>query len=622
MPNPQNFNYLSRDYESLKRDLSSYIKVFYPNQYNDFSEGSPGMMLMELVAYVGDILSHHTDQSFKELFLTSAKTRKSVINLAENLGYNPRGRTGSVTLLDVSITIPTLGDSPDERYMLTLESGFRARSESGIYFEVLEDIDFSQHVSFNGLKNRKIIPNYNSSNEIISYTITKTMPAIAGVSKTAALEITSENAVPYMKWRIDQDDTTITEILNVVSKNNRYSPVAESEWTDRGANTVWHKVDSLPQERVFVDTTTGQTSQIRTGIWKYVNNRFISKYDENGNIILTFGAGVEDYSAYNNYLIDGITGVTASSLLNNDSLGTIPLPGTYLHCRYRSGGGSNTNVAQGKISNVDRKEMKYIPGGASLPSSTVSSVMGNISVNNPIPAIGGSDFQGIDEIKEQAKKNFSSQDRCVTVDDYIVRVQSMPPQYGNVFRVYAEADQEDMNTNIFILTKDEDGKLKNSGNQTIKLNVASYLKNYRILNDFVQIYDGRIINIGIKFSIHVEPSSNKRQVLANCIDGLGQYFSIDKWQMNQPIYLSQVSELLRSFPGVINVINLGFYNKIGNKYSTDVLSNSNMHDLSDVVRATQMGETEIYAVNNTIYGSPTTMFEIKYPEKDIIGSVI
>lgn len=622
MPNPQNFNYLSRDFESLKRDLANFAKVYYPNKYNDFSEGSPGMMLLEMVAYVGDILSHHTDQTFNELFLDTAQQRSSVIRLAENLGYSPKGRAGAVTLLDITINVPVLGDSPDSRYYLTLSSGFRAKSENGVYFEVLEDVDFSQHTSLAGVKNRTIVPVYNSSNEIVSYNITKSVVASAGLSKTATLEITSENAIPYLKWNLDPDDTTITEVLNVVSKSDRYPPNTESSWTEEGGNTVWYKVNSLAQERVFVDTTTGQTATTRQGYDKYIDKRFITRWDENGNVILTFGAGVENASAYSTYLVNGLTGITAAALLNNDSLGTIPVPGTYLHCRYRTGGGSNTNVAQNKITTVDKYEMKSIPGGASLPSATVSSVVQSISVNNPIPAIGGSDFPTIDEIKQLAKKNFSSQDRCVTVDDYIVKVQDMPSQYGNVFRVFAEADEQDLNTNIFILTKDEDGKLKNTGNEQIKLNVASYLKRYRILNDFVQIYDGRIVNLSIKFTVHVESGYNKKKVIVNCIDQLRQYFDISKWNMNQPIYISQVTQLLRSLPGVVNVVSLQFYNKIGGNYSRDVLPNTRIHNLSDIAKATQEGEVEIYPTSNTIYSSPTTMFEIKYPETDIMGNAI
>lgn len=622
MASPKNFNYLNRDYESLKKDLMSHVKLYYPDQYNDFSEGSVGMMLLELNAYVGDILSHHTDQTFKEVFLDSAQNRKSVIKLAENLGYRARGRTGSVTLLDVSIVVPVLGDEPDSRYLITIQSGFRAKSESGVYFEVLEDIDFSQHTSFSGTKNRTIVPNYNSSNEIISYTITKTVVASAGQSKTAVLEVTATNAVPFMKWNLSSTDTTITEILNVVSKTDRYSPVEESDWTEEGPNTIWYQVDSLPQERVYVDTTTGQTASTRSGYWKYIDNRFISRYDENGNLIVTFGAGVKDYSAYNQYLANGITGVTAASLLNNDSMGNIPTPGTYIHCRYRTGGGTASNVAQNKITIVDKKIVKTIPGGGSVPAATLAGVLNSITTTNPIPAIGGSDFETIEEIKEMARKTFSSQDRCVTIDDYISRVSMMPAQYGKVFRVYAEADPVDLNSNIFILTLDENGKLKNSGNQQIKLNVASYLSQYRILNDFVQIYDGRIVNLGIKFTIQVQKEYNKKQVIVNCIDKLTQYFNVSKWNMNQPIYISQVTELLRSQPGVINVVNLNFYNKFGTTYSTDVLPNTNIHNLSDIAKATQLGEVEIYPTNNTIYSSPTTMFEIKYPEKDILGSAI
>jgi hypothetical protein len=623
MPNnPKNFNYLNRDYDSLKRDLMSYVKLYYPEQYNDFSESSVGTMLLELNAYVGDILSHHTDQNFKELFLDTANQRSSVIKLAGNLGYSPRGRTGSITLLDVAITVPVQGDQPDERLYITLDSGFRAKAASGVYFEVLEDIDFNRHTSFNGTRNRTIVPNYNASNEIVDYTITKTVPARAGQTKVITLEITSSNAIPFTKWYLDNDDTTISEVLNVISKSDRFAPANESDWTEEGSYTVWYEMESLPQERIFVDTTIGQTADTKTGYWMYTNNRFVKEYDENGNMFLTFGAGIQNYSAYETYLVNGITGITAASLLNNDSLGNIPTIGTYLHCRYRTGGGANTNAAQGTVNTVDRKQLKSVPAGAAVPASAVNSVINSVTVNNPIPAIGGADFETIDEIKSKARRHFSSQDRCVTVDDYISRVQQMPSQYGSIFRVYAEADKEDLNTNIFIITKDENGKLKNTGNDQIKLNVASYLRQYRILNDFVQIYDGNVINLAINFTIHVEREYNKKQVIVNCIDQLRQYFSIANGQMNQPIYVSQVSELLRSQPGVVNVIELEFYNKVGGDYSSDVIPSADIHNLTDVGRLATLGEVAILPVNNMIASSPTTMFEIKYPQVDIRGSAL
>lgn len=621
MANQTNFNYLNRDFASLKEDLKSYIKIYYPDEYNDFSESSVGMMLLELNAYVGDILSYHVDKNFNEMFMDSAQNRDSVIRISKNLGYNPRGRKPSATLLDVSITVPTLGDTYNFNYLITLEPGMRASSVYGQTFEVLDEIDFDSHTSMNGTVNRTITPNYNSSNEIVNYTITKTVPAVAGISKSTYLEVTNDNAVPFMKWRIDDEDISITEIQNIISKDTRYTPESESEWTEAGPNTVWYNVDSLPQERVFIDTSlAGDGSE---GAWQYIDNRFIYEYDDAGKLFITFGAGIKDHSNFAEFTANGMTNITMTSLLNNDSLGSIPQVGTYLHCRYRSGGGPSTNAAQNTITTVQKKVVSYVPGGASLPASTVSDVVASVSVTNPIPAIGGKEFETIDEMKSNARYHFSSQDRCVTVDDYISRVAQLPVGYGSVFRSYAQADETSMNTALYILTKDENGKLKNTGNEQLKYNIAAYLKPYKILNDFIKIYDGRIINLGVDFALQVRKDYNKQEAVLNAMNIIKNYFAIEKWQMNSSLYISQLSEILREQPGVVNVVSIQFYNKVGGDYSNDILAmDSEVNRLILASRLATDGQVPITPINNSIKAPLTGMFEIKYPEKDIRGSVI
>lgn len=615
-----NFNYLNRDYETIKNDLMSYVKLYYPDQYNDFSESSVGMMLLELNAYVGDILSYHVDQTFNEMFLDSAQNRDSVIRIAKNLGYKARGKSPAATLLDVTIEVPTLGDSYDDNYLITIQKGMKCKSTNGVKFEVVDDINFASHTSLTGVINRIIDPVYNSSNEITHYLITKTVSAVAGETKISTLDITATEAIPFMKWLPDEDDFEITEIKDVISKDNRFPPETEADWSDSGAYNYWYQVDSLPQERVFVDNdTTGTTSE---GYWKYVEKRYEIDYDKNGNLFATFGAGIKDYNSYADFLANGVSALTVTTILNNDSYGEIPSIGTYLHMRYRSGGGAKTNQSVNAIRSVESKVVSYIPGGGALPAGKINAVVNSISCNNPIPAIGGAEFQTIDEIKSSARKHFSSQDRCVTIDDYTSRVTLMPASYGKVFRSWAEADEDSMSTKLHILTRDENGKLKNTGNDQIKLNLAAYLKNYKVLNDFVSIVDGRIINLGIKFAVQVGREHNKKDVIINCIKVLSDYFAIENWEMNSVIYIGEVTDLLMAQPGVVNVASLDFYNKAGGGYSTDVIAYGVQSNLTMVAELASKGEVVITPINNKIISSPTSMFEIKNPSVDIKGAAL
>lgn len=615
-----NFNYLNRDYETLKEDLKSHARLYYPDQYNDFSESSVGMMLLEMTAYVGDILSYHVDQTFNEMFLDSAQNRDSVIRIAKNLGYKTRGKNPAVVLLDVSIEIPVAGSSFDSGYLITIQKGMKVKSSSGVRFEVIDDIDFSSQVSITNVINRTIDPVYNASNEISHYLITKTVPAIAGETKIATLEITTSNAVPFMKWLPSEDDFEITEIKNIISKDNRFPPDNEADWSDSSSHNVWYQVDTLPQERVFIDNSS--TGSVSEGYWKYVEKRYEVDYDKNGNSFLTFGAGIKDYNSYDDFLTNGVSALTVTTLLNNDSYGEIPEIGTFLHCRYRTGGGAKTNAAVGTIRSVESKVVSNVPAGGAAVGSVLSQVTNSIAVTNPIPAIGGAEFETINEVKVNSRKHFSSQDRCVTIDDYTSRVAQMPAPYGKVFRSYAEADPDSMNTKLHILTRDENGKLKNSGNDQIKLNIASYLKNYKVLNDFIEIVDGRIINLGIRFAIQVSREHNKKDVVVNCIKQLTNYFAVENWEMNGVIYISEVTELLMSQPGVVNVASLQFFNKAGSGYSNDVISYGIDNRLATAVELAQNGEIEISPVNNKIISSNTSMFEIKNPEVDIRGAAL
>jgi len=615
------FNYLNRDYTSIKKDLQTHLKVYYPDQYNDFNEASVGMMLLELVAQTGDILSYHVDDKFNELFLDSATDRNSVIRLAKNLGYRPRGKTGASTLLNVAIDVPTLGDHYDEDYLVTLGIGFQAQGGNGITYICDEPIDFSSHYSLSGTPNRTIEPNYNSSDEIVSYRITKTVLAHAGETKIATVEITNDRGVPYFNWTLDEDDNSIIDIRNIVSTSTRFAPTSESEWVAAGSNLVWYEMPSLAQERTFIDTSSvGDYSE---GHWHYTAQRFISEYDQYGLLSVTFGAGVKDVDNFDDFITNGMAGLNPGDLLNNDSLGTIPEPGTYLHCRYLTGGGFNTNTGMNNITNVKLQEITNVPGGAALPTDKYTTAINSITVTNPIPAVGGRDFETVAEIKEYAKKNFSSQDRCVTVDDYSSRVQLMPSKYGNVFRSHASADPETMSTALYILTRDYEGKLKNTENDTVKFNLANYLSQYKLLNDFVNIYDGRIINLGIEFTLQIQASYNKKEVLVNAMNMLAKHFEISQWNMNETIFISQINEMLLEQPGVVNVVKLSFLNKIGGDYSSDVLAiNSGRLDLRDAAQIAQNGFIYITPVNNSIKAPMTGMFEIKYPQKDIRGSAI
>lgn len=610
-----NIKYINRDFSSLKQDLLNYVKLVYPNSYQDFSEASIGMMLLEMTAYVGDVLSWHLDKRYNEMFLQTAQQRESMFRLAKNLGFKPKGKRGSATLVDLEITVPVNGDSFNSDFALTYERGIQLQADNGAIFEILEDVDFNNAYSFKGNPNREVIPVKDSNGNITEYILRKRVVATAGASVVEQLEITTSNAKPYMTWQLEADD--ILEIRNLVDTDTSTIPVDENAWvSDR--DRIWNEVDYLGQKKVFIDTTTGQTATTRTGYWKSVDKRFEGNFDENGKLTLTFGAGVQDFDLYANWLASGNTQLQTQELLNNSSMGVIPAPGTVLQIRYRKGGGKTSNVPSSAITTINNAIVSTVPGGGSVDSAQLARTQRSLSANNPIPAIGGADENTNTEIKFLASANFAAQDRVVTIDDYEQRCLAMPSQYGTIFRVHAANDQSNFVTRLFVLTKDEEGKLKNTGNELIKTNLATYLEQYRLLNDVVEIYDGRIINIGIDFTVLVDNGLNKRQVIYQCIKELQSYFDISNWQMAGTIYIAQVIEILREVQGVINVSNITFLNKYGDNYSSDILPEALL--VGEIVN--NSGMNRILPVNNTIKCSTTSMFEIKYPNIDLIGRAL
>lgn len=609
-----NIKYINRDFSSIKQDLLEFVKLTYPTQYNDFSESSVGLMLLELNAYVGDVLSYHLDKRYNEMFLETAQQRSSLFRLSRNLGYKPRGKRGSAVLVNLDLTVPVCGDTFDSQFALTYESGMLLRAENGTVFQIPEEVNFDSSVSFQGSPNREVIPVRDTNGNISEYILRKQVVALAGEIKTETFEITTNNAKPYME--IPLADENVLEIINVVDRDTSREPQTETDWV-ANRDRIWYEVDYLGQNRVFVDTTTGQTATTRTGYWKEVDKRFEKNYDELGNLTLTFGAGVLNFDNYANWLASGNTALQTEQLLNNSSMGVIPSPGTFIHVRFRSGGGIDSNVAAGSITSVNASVVSNVPGGAGVDSNVLATVQGSLSVSNPIPAIGGAEYETEDDVRFMAASNFAAQDRVVTLDDYISRSLQMPSEYGTIFRVHANNDQTNFVTRLYVLTKDENGKLKNTGNELVKTNLATYLESYRLLNDVVEIYDGRIINIGVEFTVLVEKGLNKQQVVYQCIKELERVFNVDNWQMAQTIYISQLTDLLAEVQGVVNVAELKLFNKYGGDYSSDVLPEALLE--GEIYNA---GQNRIRPSNNAVKCSVTSMFEIKHPTRDIKGRAL
>ncbi len=603
--------YGSRTFGEIRDDLINYIKQQYPEVLSDFTDSSVGAMLIDLNAGVANNLAMNTDRAFQETQLEYAHQKSSILNIAKNLGFNIPARRPSVTVVDFTVNIPVKGDKPDEDYYPTLAPGAQVIG-AGKVFETQDIIDWSSPLSALGYPNRSIIPNTDPNGIIVNYSVTKREIVINGATSIYRRVITEEDIYPF--FSITLPDSNVIDIEGVIlvegTNFNTNPPIEDFNPISDGVRGIKHyyEVDYLAQQKVFLENynstfaTKDINNNLKAGHWIYITKKFIKEYTPNGYCKLIFGSGKSDIDP----LVDGLLkeGVSNREFLNNltenKSLGEQLQPGNTLFIRYKTGGGYSTNIGAKTLNSIGEVVMNV--NGARDDYNNI--VKRSLVVNNPIPALGGNDGLSIEEIRELIKYNFSSQNRAVTLTDYLLQIYKMPGKFGSPFR--ANAYKQNNKVVIPILGIDENVKLSNSSNNLLKENVAEYLSGYRMVNDYIEIKDGKIFNLSFDIDVYVENTSNM-EIANNIITIVKDYLNVFNYQMNSDLHLGNLEKKILEANGVINIINIKVYNKVNGNYSMNVISQT----LKDV----NTGEIEI--INNTIYSTADSMFEIKYPEKDI-----
>ena len=649
-PKNKDIRYLNRDFPTLREALINFAKTYYPNTYKDFSPASPGMMFMEQAAYVGDVLSYYTDYAFKEGMMLSATERKNIINLASYLGYKvkpSRAATGEVSLFQLC---PSTDDGsgnyfPDPNYMLTVKENSQFSNNAGSYYILTSVVDFS--VSSSNSPRIETVYSRNTDGTPQFFLLEKKGPVSAGQIFTKQVVVSN----PTEFYEVQLDETNVLGIIDVVdSDNNR-----------------WYEVDYLAQELVPIAIPNdaeyeGSLSEYKDSvpyIMKYLktSRRFITKVDEDNNTTLQFGAGIngvdDEIVTFDSNLIGVGLGnidnvgvpLDPSNFLKSENYGIAP-QNTTLTITYLVGGGLQSNCQADEIRNVVQALFDN-PSEGLLPEENdlLTTVKNSLRVTNPSPCVGGRDSETDDEIKMNAMANFAAQNRTVTQNDYLVRIYSLPSKYGSVAKVQVIPDTmlETNTTKILTGTIDNNNQVtlvnNNSNNyfrgiaydtlnpfainvyllsynankqlvrpnQALITNLITYLKQSRMLTDAVNIIDGYVINIGVDFTIAVYKGFNKKEVLLNCINTVKEFFAIENWDFAQPINLSQLSLQIAKVDGVQSVANL----TISNKTTMDGDYSSIEYDIDAATK------------NGIIYPSvDPSIFEVKYPDSDIKGSVL
>jgi len=610
--------YLNKDFGQFRSNLISFAKNYFPNTYNDFNESSPGMMFIEMSAYVGDVLSFYADTQLREGFLAEARERSNLYNLANSLSYKAKTNTPAYVKLDIFQLLPAVGSgantSPDWRYALTVQPNALLSSTSTVKFRTLDYVDFSFSSSFDPTE--VTVYEIDNTGQVTYYLLKKQVNAVSGEIKTSTF--TFGNAKIYDKITLPENN--VLEIIDIV---------------DSDGNT-WYEVPYLAQDTVplsiqnipFNDPTLSANRSSAPFILKYKKTakRFVTRLRGDNRTEIQFGAGVS--SEADEDLIPNPTAVgfglpyfkrTAdlsidpSNFLYTQTYGQAP-SSTTLTVRYTIGGGVSDNVGINTISTIN--SITYNSFNASLDSAVITFVKNSVAVNNPEPARGGQALRDLESIRQDAIANFAAQNRAVTREDYIVRCYAMPAKFGSIAKAFIIQDDQ-MSTdgdripnplalNLYALGYDSNKNFTPLSN-AVNENLRNYLSQYRMLTDAINIKTPYIINIGIEFEIIARPGFNGNEVVLRCIESLKRSFDNDKMGINMPIIVNQFVSELDRIEGVQTVSSF----KITNLYDTILGYSGNLYDIDGATK------------NGIIYPSlDPSIFEVKYPNSDIKGRIV
>jgi len=611
--------YLNKDFNTFKQQLVEFTKVYYPNTYNDFSEGSPGMMFLEMAAYVGDVLSFYTDTQLQETFLALAQEKENLYHLAYAMGYRPKITTTATTDLDIFQLLPAKIVSntykPDFDYALKVNPGSLFASTEGPVFRLENRIDFEVSSSFDPTETN--VYQLDNNNNPQYYLLKKKAKVIQADLKSQTFPV----GISQKFLNINLIDGNIIGIESITDSDG-------NKWTEvpyMAQDTLFEDIENIGANDPELSQYNNQTPYLLK--LKKVPKRFITRFLADGTLQLSFGSGVSDKDDEqiipnpNNIglgLKDGSSKINTafdpSNFLYTGTYGEAP-SNTTLTVNYLVGGGIKANVSANTIT---KNELLNITQKPNLVVGTANFIGESIVTTNPEAATGGGGGDTVEEIRMNTMAAFSSQQRAVTKNDYIVRTYSMPSKFGRIAKAYITQDDQitplttepnripnPLALNLYVSGYNNNKQLTTLNNAT-KNNLATYLEQHRMLTDAVNIKNAFPINIGLDFEIVTFKSYNNQQVLLDCITELKDYFNVDKWQINQPIIISEAMNLISNVQGVISVqkfdiINLAGEDKGYSQYKYDIEG------------ATRSG---------VIYPSlDPSIFEIKYPDLDIKGRV-
>jgi len=598
--------YLNKDFDALKADLLNYARTNFPEQIRDFSEASLGGLILDFAAYTGDVASFYLDHQFHELSIDTAVETRNIERLIRAAGVPIVGASPAVVEVTFTIEVPALGTpaQPNIDSLPIIHEGTVVRAQNGTQFELTEDIDFRELNNAGTLVADVVVGNRDNTNNPTTFLLSLKGICISGFRQVDSFSVGNFEA--FKKYTLSKEN--VTEVIRV---------------TDNFGNE-YYEVDYLTQDTVYkaIPNTTSDSDLVNEHIipipapYRFIKQTALQTRLTN----LVFGGGsaqtlnddiIPDPSEfalplYGKKVFSRFT-INPGNLLQTTTLGVLQ-PNSTVSIEYRYGGGLNHNIGQRSIRGVTSLVVSF----PNNPTPDVSQfVRQSIDAQNTTAASGGDDAPTIEDLKQRVPAVQASQGRIVTKEDLLARVYTMPSNFGRVFRASIQPDPNNpLAARLFIISRDANQRLIVSPD-SLKTNLKRFLNEYRLISDAVDILDAQVINIKINFSIVVDPNFNTNLVLQNAINRVKNFFSIKNFEIDQPIVIAEIQNIIFNNPGVLTV------NSIEIKNLTGTIGTTNPRGYSDV-----QFDVQANTDRGIVMGPPGSIFELRYSDFDIQGVAV
>jgi hypothetical protein len=595
-------SYLNRDFGDFRLELLRYANTYFKDKIQDFSEASMGGMFLDMAAYVGDNMSFYLDHQFKELNPATVVEAQNIEAMVRNAGIKIMGNAPASVTVDFYVEVGLEEESvtkqkiPKRVDMPIIKDGAVLESSSGVSFNLTESIDFSDK-NENGTYVAETVAITDSSGSIVSFVMKRSGLCVSGSSATQTVVIPNE----FLPFRtISLSNPHVTSILRVYdSDGNDYyeveslaqDTVFKKNKLSDGSSSI--EVIASPYRYLSATAVQGRTTTIRFGSGDGSNIQEARVPDPSDMALPLYGKNT--FSAYS---------LDPNKLLQSTSLGVSPT-NTTMTILYRYGGGSNHNVDSETIDTVSQIEFEFLPATS---FDVAQDVRNSLSVSNSAPASGGASAPSLQELKSFVTAARTMQNRVVTTEDLLARIYTLPTEFGVVYRANVLPNPENaLSSILYIISRDSAGKLV-PASDSLKKNLSTYLNEFRLIGDAMDVLDASIINFKINIECTFATSVNKYELISLIIRKVQALYTPENAHLGKSIIKSEIFNEVFNQPGVTGVPKIELINVAGTIQSK-TYSNTQKN-------------LELSLINDVYIAEPYEIYELRYAKSDISVTVL